>query len=128
MSLEAGSSASTHGQRRRRLRTSATDSLRNLSPTNGSTSPSQDQCDRFTSKSISNKWFGYEKVDRILVSVESEQQFLLTNVIVLSRGISDYTPLLLNNGRTPSCGNQSLFKFEFGRFLRDGFVDMVKEI
>jgi hypothetical protein len=70
----------------------------------------------------------YEKLDRILISIEWEQNFPLANVIALSRDISDHTPLLLDNGRAPSRGNQSLFKSELGWLLRDGFVDMVKEI
>jgi endonuclease/exonuclease/phosphatase family metal-dependent hydrolase len=56
----------------------------------------------------------YEKLDRILVSTEWEQKFLLANVIVLSRDISDHTPLLLDTGRVPSSSNQPLFKFELG--------------
>jgi endonuclease/exonuclease/phosphatase family metal-dependent hydrolase len=47
----------------------------------------------------------YEKLDRILVSTEWEQQFPLANVIVSSRDISDHTPFLLDTGRTPSCRN-----------------------
>jgi hypothetical protein len=70
----------------------------------------------------------YEELDRILVSTEWEQEFPLTNVVALSRGISDHTHLLLDTGRAPSSNNQPLFKVELGWLLRDGFVDMVKGI
>jgi endonuclease/exonuclease/phosphatase family metal-dependent hydrolase len=66
----------------------------------------------------------YENVDRILMSTEWEQNFLLANVIALSRDISDHTPLLLDTGRAPSSGNQLLFKFELGWLLHDRFADI----
>jgi hypothetical protein len=45
----------------------------------------------------------------------------------LSRNISDHTPLLLSTGVVTA---QTIppFKLELGWFLRDGFVDMVKDI
>jgi hypothetical protein len=48
-------------------------------------------------------------------------------VLALSRNISDHIPLLLNTGVVYV---QIIlpFKFELGWFLRDGFVDMVKDI
>jgi hypothetical protein len=70
----------------------------------------------------------FEKLDKILVSTEWEQEFPLANVVVLSRGISDHTPLLLDTGHAPSSNNQPLFKFELGWLLRDGLADMVKVI
>jgi hypothetical protein len=70
----------------------------------------------------------YEKLDKILMSTEWEQNYLLVNVVALSRDISDHTPLLLDTGRAPSNGYQPLFKFELGWLLHDEFVDMVKEI
>jgi hypothetical protein len=70
----------------------------------------------------------YEKLDRILMLTEWEQNFPLANVMALSRDISDHTHLLLNTSRAPSSGSQPLFKFELGWLLRDGFGDMVKEI
>jgi hypothetical protein len=63
-----------------------------------------------------------------VVSTEWEQKFPLANVIALSRDMSDHTTLLLDTDQAPSSGNQSLFKFELGWLLRDGFIDMVKEI
>jgi hypothetical protein len=80
---------------------------------------------RFTwASSIANPT--YEKLDRILMSTEWEQKFLLSNVVALSRDISDHAPLLLNTGHTTSPGSQHLFKFELGWLLRDGFGDMRK--
>jgi hypothetical protein len=67
-----------------------------------------------------------EKLDRVLMSNEWEQKFPLTTVTTLSRDISDHRPLLLNTGRSPSSGNQPLFKFELGWLLREGFTDMVE--
>jgi hypothetical protein len=82
---------------------------------------------KFTSaNSLPNPTF--EKLDRILISIEWEQHFSLANVKALSRGISDHMPLLLDTSRAPSSGSQPLFKFELGWLLHDGFGDMVKEI
>jgi hypothetical protein len=36
--------------------------------------------------------------------------------------------VLLDSGQPPTNGSQNLFKFELGWLIRDGFVDMVKEI
>jgi exonuclease III len=44
----------------------------------------------------------YEKIDRIMMSIEWEQNIPLANVIALFRNISDHTPLLLDTGRAPS--------------------------
>jgi hypothetical protein len=70
----------------------------------------------------------YEKLDRILMSTEWEQNFPLSNVIVLSRDISYHTPLLLDTGRNTSMNIQHLFKFELSWLLRDGFGDMVRDM
>ena len=70
----------------------------------------------------------YEKLDRILMSTEWEHKFPLSSVVALNRDISDHTPLLLNTNSTSSGNAQHSFKFELGWLLRDGFVDMVKEV
>jgi len=70
----------------------------------------------------------YEKLDRILMAIEWEQKFPLSNVIALNRDISDHTPLLLNTRDSSSNATQYQFKFELGWLLRDGFMDMVKEV
>jgi endonuclease/exonuclease/phosphatase family metal-dependent hydrolase len=38
----------------------------------------------------------YEKLDRVLITTEWEEKFPLTMVRVLTREVSDHTPLLLN--------------------------------
>ena len=70
----------------------------------------------------------YEKLDRIVMATEWEQKFPLSTVIALTRDISDHTPLLLNTGDSSTNLHQSQFKFELGWLLRDGFMDMVKEV
>jgi exonuclease III len=70
----------------------------------------------------------YERLDRVLVSCEWEQKFPLTTVDALSREISDHTPLLLSTGEETKSGNKSMFKFELGWLLRDGFFDLVSEV
>ena len=70
----------------------------------------------------------YEKLDRILMATEWEEKFPLSNVIALNRDISDHTPLLLNTRDSPSSATQHQFKFEPEWLLRDGFMDMVKEV
>jgi hypothetical protein len=70
----------------------------------------------------------YEKLDRVLMSTEWEHKFPLSSVVALNRDISDHTPLLLNTNTSSLSNAQHSFKFELGWLLRDGFVDMVKEI
>jgi hypothetical protein len=63
----------------------------------------------------------YEKLDRILVTTEWEQKFLLATVQALTREISDHTPLLLDGGELSHRDNARNFKFELGWLTRDGF-------
>lgn len=70
----------------------------------------------------------YEKLDRILVSIEWEQKFPLSSVVAMSREISAHTQLLLNNGTGTHSSSQPLFRFELGWLLRDGFYEMVLEV
>ena len=70
----------------------------------------------------------YEKLDRILVSTDWEQKFLISRVEALTRELSDHTPLLLDTGNTAHRGNNHLFKFELGWLSRDGFHDMVAKV
>ena len=44
----------------------------------------------------------FEKLDRVLASVEWEQKFPYVIVQALTRGISDHTPLFLDSGRPPT--------------------------
>jgi hypothetical protein len=70
----------------------------------------------------------FEKLDRILVTTEWEEKYPLTTVHALTRGVSDHTPLLLNSGEASSMTTQPMFKFELGWPLRDGFMDLVRDI
>jgi hypothetical protein len=69
----------------------------------------------------------FEKLDRILVSMEWEEKYPTTMVIAMSREISDHTPLLLNSRDNTMQSNPPMFKFELGWLLRDGFSNMVKQ-
>jgi hypothetical protein len=70
----------------------------------------------------------YEKLDRILILTEWELAHPLFMVVALPRAISDHTPLLIDTGQSSSGNNIPMFKFEFGWLLRDGFMDMVREV
>jgi hypothetical protein len=56
----------------------------------------------------------YEKLDRILTTVDWEQKFPLVSVRALSRtgSSSDNTPLLIDSGIKAHNGNKSRFSFE----------------
>jgi hypothetical protein len=49
----------------------------------------------------------FEKLDRILASVEWEQKFPLVLVRALTRSSSDHTPLLLDSGDQAFVGNKN---------------------
>jgi hypothetical protein len=68
----------------------------------------------------------YEKLDRILSSVEWEQKFPLVTVRALPRSGSDHTPLILDTGEQAFSGNKSIFSFELAWFKKEGFVDLVR--
>jgi hypothetical protein len=67
----------------------------------------------------------FEKLDRILVSVEWEQKFPLASVNALTRSGSNHIPLLLDSGEQAHLGNKAFFSFELGWLKIDGFMDMV---
>ena len=67
----------------------------------------------------------FEKLDRILASVEWEQKFRLVSVHALPRTRSDHTPLLLDSGNHAHIGNKPNFSFELAWFNHDGFYDMI---
>jgi hypothetical protein len=69
----------------------------------------------------------FEKLDRILVCTDFESKYPVMTVQVLSREISDHTPLFYNTNN-PSSTYQPQFKFELGWLLRDGFCNMVRDI
>jgi hypothetical protein len=70
----------------------------------------------------------FEKLDRILVSTEWELNHPLTTVVALPQVISDHTPLIIDTGKPSSSNNPPMFKFELGWLLRDGFMDMVRDV
>ena len=67
----------------------------------------------------------YEKLDRVLASVEWEQKFPLVTVQALSRGFSDHTPLFVDSGEPNHVGNKNTFSFEMAWFEREGFLDLI---
>ena len=67
----------------------------------------------------------YEKLDRILASVEWEQKFPLVSVRALTRSGSDHTPLLIDSGVKAHLGNKSQFSFELYWLRHEGFYDMI---
>jgi hypothetical protein len=52
----------------------------------------------------------------------------LSTVVALPWVISDHTPLIINIGKPSSGNNSPMFKFELGWLLRDGFMDMVRDV
>jgi hypothetical protein len=60
--------------------------------------------------------------------MEWEEKYPLTTVQALTREFSDHTLLLLNSGEPSFMATQPMFKFELGWLLRDGFIEMVKDI
>jgi hypothetical protein len=69
----------------------------------------------------------FEKLDRILASVEWENKFPLVMVRALTRTGSDHTPLLIDSGEQAHTGNKAHFSFELSWFHQDGFYDLVKK-
>jgi exonuclease III len=69
----------------------------------------------------------YEKLDRILASVEWEQKYPLVSVRALTRSGSDHTPLILDSGDQAFIGNKSNFSFELDWLKTAGFVEIVAQ-
>ena len=67
----------------------------------------------------------FEKLDRVLVSVEWEQKFPLVTIQALSWGISDHTPLLVDSSEATHMGNKNTFSFELAWFERESFLDLI---
>ena len=51
----------------------------------------------------------FEKLDRVLTSVDWEQKFPLVTVCAMQRAISDHTPLLLDSGNATHKGKKRCF-------------------
>ena len=67
----------------------------------------------------------FEKLDRVLASVEWEQKFPLVTVQALSCAISDHIPLLVDSGDPTHVGNKHTFSFELSWFDREGFLNLI---
>jgi hypothetical protein len=63
----------------------------------------------------------YEKLDRVLISTEWEQNFPLATVDALSREISDHTPLLLSTGKSLRIRANHLLNLSLVVFLKMAF-------
>jgi hypothetical protein len=70
----------------------------------------------------------HEKLDRVLVSTEWENNFPLTMVEARDRNILDHTPLVVSTCASTHQTGTRPFRFKRGWFLRDGFYDMVANI
>jgi hypothetical protein len=66
----------------------------------------------------------FEKLDRVLATVEWEQKFPMVSVRDLTRVGSDHTPLLIDAGRQAHVGNKIRFSFELSWLEKDGFHDI----
>ena len=67
----------------------------------------------------------YEKLDRVLTSVEWEQKYPLVTVQALQRAISNHTPLIVDSGDANHAGNRNVFSFELSWFEQEGFMDLI---
>ena len=70
----------------------------------------------------------FEKLDRVLVSTEWENQFPRTMVEPRDRNVSDHTPLVVSTGASTHQIRNRPFKFERGWLIRDGFYDLVANV
>jgi hypothetical protein len=68
----------------------------------------------------------YEKLDRILSTVEWEQKFPLVKVRDLKGTGSDHAPLLIVSGNHTHIGNKSHFSFETSWFKHENFYEIVR--
>jgi hypothetical protein len=62
------------------------------------------------------------------MTTEWEEKFHLSTAQALPQKISDHTPLLLKSEDDTTWSSQPMFKFETGWLLRDGFIDMIRDI
>uniref|UniRef100_A0A453NB92 Reverse transcriptase domain-containing protein n=1 Tax=Aegilops tauschii subsp. strangulata TaxID=200361 RepID=A0A453NB92_AEGTS len=67
----------------------------------------------------------YEKLDRVLASVEWEQKYPMVSVHAMQRAISDHTPLFLDSGEATHVANKNIFSFKQSWFEREGFMEMI---
>jgi hypothetical protein len=64
----------------------------------------------------------FEKLDRVLASVEWENKFPLVSVRALTRMGSDHTPLFIDSGEQAHLGNKAQFSFELSWLRQEGFL------
>ena len=70
-----------------------------------------------------------EKLDRILISYEWEDLFLLVTVRRLVRDVSDHNPLLMStNSSQPQSPKPREFRFEMSWMANEEFLPLVKQI
>ena len=67
----------------------------------------------------------YEKLDRVLASIEWEQKYPLVSVHAMQRAISDHTPLLVDLGDATHIVNKNTFSFELSWFEKENFLDII---
>jgi endonuclease/exonuclease/phosphatase family metal-dependent hydrolase len=67
----------------------------------------------------------YEKLDRVLASIEWEQKLPLVTVRALSLSGSDHTQLLIDAGIQAHVGNKLRFSFELAWLEHEGFYDLI---
>jgi hypothetical protein len=70
----------------------------------------------------------FERLDKVLVSIDWEQKFPLAVVQALTRDISDQIPLLLDCGTSTTQGNQRPFQFELCWLLTNVFFKQVRDV
>jgi hypothetical protein len=66
----------------------------------------------------------FEKLDKVLMSLEWELKFPKVTVEAFDISRSNHTPLLLNGRVASRISNHALFKFELGWIIRARFHDM----
>jgi hypothetical protein len=70
----------------------------------------------------------YEKLDRILLSTDWELKYPKVSVHVLTREISNQSPLLLDSEQPSKQNNTNMFKFELSWLLKEGFYEVVAQV
>jgi hypothetical protein len=66
-------------------------------------------------------------LDRVMISIDWEAKFPMSNVITLPRGVSDNNPIKISFGGC-SPAKSPLFRFEKLWLQEEGFVDMIKKV
>jgi hypothetical protein len=64
----------------------------------------------------------FEKLDRVLASVEWKQKFMLVYVHALTRSGADHMPLLIDSAHHTHIGNSARFSLDLSWLRKDGFM------